>query len=221
MTEKNEPRITMAALVAMLEGDVENAIVASTPGGIEAQEARGQQDFVAGETLPIKMAWGTTKEQVEAMGIEYVDPIDDLFWYVRLPEGWKKEATDHSMHSNLLDEQGRKRARIFYKAAFYDRRADIGIVRRFSVQVRPVDGWENHNRATSWWSGVVLDGEVEIWESERLVPEPEYESSKHGDDQRKVWLAWQDQKDALADQCREWLNENYPDWEDPLAYWDC
>lgn len=42
MSEKN---ITPAAIQAAVSGNIENFIAASTPGGIEAQEAAGQQSF--------------------------------------------------------------------------------------------------------------------------------------------------------------------------------
>ena len=41
-----------AAIIALAQGDIENALIAATPGGIEAQEARGQQEFAANSTLP-------------------------------------------------------------------------------------------------------------------------------------------------------------------------
>lgn len=47
---------------------------------------------------------------------------------VELPDGWKKVGTNHDMHSDLVDETGKVRASIFYKAAFYDRRADMVVV---------------------------------------------------------------------------------------------
>ena len=115
-----------AALWAFLEGDTDNFMVAATPGGLEQQESAGQQDFVASETLPINII-GSTKEQFEQMGIVFGQPVDDLFYEVRLPEGWKKIPTDHSMWSKLVDEQGRERASIFYKAAFYDRSAFLSL----------------------------------------------------------------------------------------------
>ncbi len=59
------------------------------------------------------------------MGIEFLQEADDLFVFAILPDGWKKQATDHDMHSELIDDKGVVRARIFYKAAFYDRSASI------------------------------------------------------------------------------------------------
>ncbi len=130
---RNEKGISPAALAAFLSGDLENAMIASTPGGIERQEAAGQASFVSSETLPLQFNY-CTKEQFEAMGVVFGAPVDDLFQQARLPAGWVKVATDHSMHSELRDEKGRKRAGIFYKAAFYDRSAFISLTSRFSIE---------------------------------------------------------------------------------------
>lgn len=111
--------INIAALTALLRGETENFITAATPGGILAQEAQGQRDFVASETLPIDCP----RAELEALGFVFGEPVDDLFVVVQFPTGWQKVATEHSMWSDLFDGEGKLRASIFYKAAFYDRRA--------------------------------------------------------------------------------------------------
>lgn len=208
-----------ATLAALLKGDIENAIIAETPGGIEAQEARGQRDFVASESLPIECNY-CTHEQLGEMGIVFGDPIDDLFVAVQLPEGWKKVPTEHSMGSNLLDDRGRKRASIFYKAAFYDRSAFISLTRRFSYSVDPVCGWDDPDYKKHEWHCIVTDcGEI-IWASDKRVePEPEY-SQSDVNEERLAWLDWSDRKARLRKLGLAWLEEHYPNWEDPLAYWD-
>src|SRR6185436_8068032 len=71
----------------------------------------------------------------------------------------KKIATDHSMYTDLVDDKGRVRASIFYKAAFYDRKADISFKRRFSIRV-----------VTS-----LPEEELGRWEERTvLVPNPNY-----------------------------------------------
>ena len=67
------------------------------------------------------------------MGIKIIEDKDDLFMEVELPTGWSLKRTDHSMWSNLIDNKGRERASIFYKAAFYDRDAFINFNRRFHI----------------------------------------------------------------------------------------
>lgn len=93
---------------------------------IPQQEAKGQQDFVNSTTLPKNIRNGS-KEQLEEMGIVFGEDVDDLFVEVQLPEGWKREATDHDMWNKLVNKKGEEQAMIFYKAAFYDRDAFISI----------------------------------------------------------------------------------------------
>lgn len=207
-----------STLAALLAGDLENAIISETPSGIEAQGARGQKDFVADETLPIKCNF-CKRGELEEMGIVFGDPVDDLFVEVQLPEGWEKVPTSHSMWSELVDEKGRKRASIFYKAAFYDRDAFIGTTLRFSRSVDPVCGWGEPDYKKHEWHCVVTDcGEV-VWASDKRVePEPEY-PRPFTEEHRLAWLAWSDRKDALSKLGDGWLASHYPDWQDPSAYW--
>lgn len=88
---------------------------------IEGQEAQGQRQLVNSTQLPIQHAkdW----EILKSWGVVKGENVDDLFCTAELPPGWSKQATDHSMWNNLVDERGLKRASFFYKAAFYDRDA--------------------------------------------------------------------------------------------------
>ena len=199
----------LAALHALMNDDLESAITALTPGGIEAQERAGQVGFVASDTLPIECV-NATREQMEALGIQFGEPIDDLFVNVCLPEGWTKAGTEHSMHSDLLDEQGRNRAGIFYKATFYDRRADMHLVCRYRAHYQPVGGWDSPDSKTAPVHGVVKDQEAIIWHTEPLeLPTPDADR-----------LAFYDAQDALTVKATAWLDEQFPNWRDPLAYWD-
>jgi hypothetical protein len=164
-------------------------------GGIERQEARGQQELVKSESLPAKCR---DREALEAVGVKFGQPYPDdpLFCDVVLPAGWKKQATDHSMWSHLLDEKGRKRASIFYKAAHYDRRADMHVERRYSMSVFEDGSDSNHRRA------VVKDGETTIHDL------GEYRSRDY------------DKSREMETAATNWLNENFPDWQSASAYWD-
>lgn len=95
---------------------------------IEAQEAQGQKELAKASQLP--------NEGLAAVLAKYPAIVDRgatvgdaLFHDVTLPAGWAIKPTTHSMWSDLLDEAGTKVAAIFYKAAFYDRRADIQLER--------------------------------------------------------------------------------------------
>ena len=121
---------------------------------IERSEKRGQEELVQSQILPTKYN-GDKKEDFEKIGIKFgkVCDGDSMFQEVVLPDGWKKVATDHPMWSKLVDDQGRKRAGIFYKAAFYDRDAFMNIIPRFSTDSYKHDG-----------KNVVLDGDKELVE---------------------------------------------------------
>jgi hypothetical protein len=93
-------------------------------GYIEEQESAGQAQLVASAVLP-----KDGSSAYEALGIRVGDPVDDLFVNVTLPAGWKRQGSDHAMWSYVLDERGVQRVAVFYKAAFYDRKAHGSVVR--------------------------------------------------------------------------------------------
>lgn len=168
---------------------------------IEASEAHGQAQFVASETLPVRMS----EEDVAALksfgvGFEGGKPTpitgDPLFCRVSLPPGWGKRSTDHAMYNNLIDDKGRKRATIFYKAAFYDRDAFMNCDRRYSATTH----YSENSQAVV---PVVADSGKEIWRGEPVIEAKRYEAS---DKARKVAAAW--------------LDEHFPKWQDLTAYWD-
>lgn len=220
MTTKDDEKleITPAALEALAKGDLANAMRAMTPGGIEAQEAAGQAQFVGDSclspfrSLPIECP----REQLEKLGFQFGDSISDLFISVQFPDGWTKVPTEHSMWSDLVDDKGRVRGHIFYKAAFYDQRAHINSLKcRYSAVFMPEDRYLTEityeDRDRGKWAGMVID----------------YSQSKDG---VIIWQTgwhkfeinekqWSIEKELLAE-AHIWLRENYPNYDDPLAYWD-
>lgn len=104
------------------------------PNAIVAQEAEGQHELVNSDVLPTEIS-ADGRITLERAGVKFGElvPGDPIFQHVELPQGWKKQPTDHSMWSDLVDEKGRKRGAIFYKAAFYDRLASMSTVSRFSI----------------------------------------------------------------------------------------
>lgn len=100
-------------------------VMGGNPQAIRAQEKEGQRELANSELLPVE---GTSNEaEWAAIGVKLGKPKkgDPLFRHVILPSGWKIVPTDHDMWSKLVDDKGRVRAEIFYKAAFYDRRAFV------------------------------------------------------------------------------------------------
>jgi hypothetical protein len=93
---------------------------------ITGMESAGQQQLVNSDRLPVE---GSDDPRLLELGFTFGDPDQDdpLFRPATLPPGWKREGSDHAMHSYLLDERGIRRVNVFYKAAYYDRRADMHI----------------------------------------------------------------------------------------------
>jgi hypothetical protein len=110
------------AALSAFQKDILNALRALTPGGIEQQERDGQASLSANNRLPQEMD-DRTRGLLETRGVVFGDVVDDIFLTCTLPAGWKIVPTDHSMWSHLMDENDNRIATIFYKAAFYDRRA--------------------------------------------------------------------------------------------------
>ena len=192
---KKDLVMTPAALSALGGGDLENFMVAATPGGIEAQEARGQRDLVAAAS---QLPKDCPRADLEALGFVFGADIEDLFISVKFPKGWSLKATSHSMHSDLLDDKGRKRAGIFYKAAFYDRKAKMYRLKsRYSVDAKyPEDDGPIVYSVKDADGTVLCDlGSV--------------------DDPRK----WEEHE-VLQAKGEAWLTEHFPEWENAKAYWN-
>lgn len=99
-----------------------------TSGYITGMEAAGQRQIVASEVLPSDLS-DDGRQRLETAGAVFGEPVqgDGLFVHVTLPPGWKREGSEHAMWSYILDEHGRRRVSVFYKAAFYDRSAHASV----------------------------------------------------------------------------------------------
>lgn len=179
-------------------------VTGSSSDAIISQEAAGQQSFVNSDTLPTLMS-REDRVALETAGVVFGDVVqgDELFQYVQLPEGWKKSSTGHSMHSDLLDSKGRKRAVIFYKAASYDRRAGLHCVRRFNLGV----DYDKLDKGVA--EAIVRDGNAEVFRSSPVA----FDKSGERTSERAA------EDEACTEAC-DWLTERYPDWKNVAAYWD-
>ena len=146
-----------------------------------------------------------TREQYSKIGIEVIEEYDDLFFNVILPKGWRIEETTHSMWNNVFDEKGRKRMEFFCKKSFYDRDAFTNFERRYSYSKVPFDEYKTNasyeERRDKEWHGVIYDSNTEIFRTEPMLMEDVSE-------------------DTIKNICIEYLNKNYPLWEEINAYWN-
>lgn len=189
----------VAAMKALGAGDFGNVI--------ENMEAAGQCELVVSDVLPIEM--GAFRDSsvaartfYEKLGFVFGEPVegDPLFIHAKLPPGWKKRHTNHAMWSDIIDEKGRKRVGVFYKAAFYDRKAHMCIEPRYTMRDLSwsADGM-TRTEAHGW---VVIDtatgAEVmrsDLPKDEKAYPDPNYCA------------------------CADWLEKLTPSSNDP-SHWD-
>lgn len=175
------------------------------PGGIEAQERAGQAMTNLQQTLPVHMI-NCTRADFEALGFVFGEALDDLFVKVTFPAGWRKQATTHAMHSDLLDNKARRRGGIFYKAAFYDRRADVNLRRRYTLERYAEcdqEGQAVADRHSEYLLTSIVDHDGTVVHTIGVRGSRDFELS----DAHKVM--------ALT-----WLTEHLPAWASPAAYWD-
>ena len=225
--------MTPAKLSALLPGDLENFIAASTPGGIEAQEKRGQQLLCKSQRLP--KIWQDREcnsiEELKKLGFQFLETGDDIFVDCIFPEGWKLEPTDHDMWSDLIDPKGRKRADIFYKAAFYDRSSHGGLNNAITYQDRANPEnlesiYSDKNIKSEYYNKYKnIDKNSEdtltlayvIYLQKKPVWTKLYLYSKKAFD-------WKDAENyagyKAGKEAENWLIKNYPEWKNPIMYWD-
>lgn len=225
--------LLMEAMLRTMSGEAipEGSNLASE--AIYASEARGQQEMIRSESLPSRNL-RCTDADLEAMGIELGPPFDEdpLFRPALIPDGWTRDGTAHNMWSEILDERGRKRLRVFYKAAFHDRAAHVSAETRFASSTAsvlhrydPNDHPDDFSARPGEDDCVVLDygkGEPPAVRFRAVVSSrPDTPPTCDDTPEREgAWQAyWKSQSEART-AADEWLDEHYPDWKSPAAYWD-
>lgn len=176
------------------------------------QELESQRVLVISELLPKQIEPEGAKTFLEKLGLKFKEDIDDLFQKVDLPPGWKKVATKHPWLSMLVDQHGREIARIFFKSNYYDRVAALIVQPRYGV-------WEGESENVQHSpdqaiSATVMDGGSVLGTGEILfmtLPKP---SSIDRVERMRTWL-------QAKEEAYSWLEENFPEWHNPFAYWDC
>lgn len=196
---------------------------------VERQEAQGQRDLVESTQLPVKGSPGHGRdpgcdEAWAAAGIKF-GPVNpkEIFRDAEIPAGWKVRPTSHPMWSDLVDGRGRPRAKIFYKAAFYDRSAHMDVLPRFAVR-KNLDHYDDEDYSATMCRTPlrfdVLDGGAVRWSTRTVYIPPR----PKGED-RSALSAWYQEEDrvlkGLQAEAEAWLTENgYPSWRSAAMYWD-
>lgn len=176
-----------------------------------------QVNFTKSNTVPVQCLtreeWALEKAGVIFGAVVFEYPS---LRYVQLPQGWKIVETDKPDGFDMLDNKGRKRAFITFRdyqhfdswyGVWYRRYANLSIKQRFSP------GADTTQIKQGIIGVSVYDQGEEIFTSNLINDErlAQYESVSE-----KVFYGWEFGMDAA----RAWLDEQYPNWKDPSAYWD-
>lgn len=131
-----------------------------------------------------------------------------LLQRVRLPSGWSLKVSGNC-EKRLYDAQGRTRAKMFHKGAFWDTRADMRACGRFHI-ICEAYGAEPRLVFT------VRDGDED---GPIVFTSSPYQ--RHSSEERAQFLEEDEAESKRAlDECEHWLDANYPNWRDRSAYWD-
>ena len=181
----------------------------SVPSKIFFEGVTQDMDYDKRREITTQNIEAYTKAEYEKMGIEVIDEADDLFWNVKLPEGWKIKPTSHSMWNELRDAKNRIRFKFFYKAAFYDRDAFSNFQTRFQLEVTHIaDPEADYNVwKASDYQGTIKDGDIIICQTRCVPPTGDYEK----DDKLT---------DELWEELHTFMKEHWPEYKDVHAYWD-
>jgi hypothetical protein len=178
---------------------------------IESQEAKGQKEFCQESLMPkTNNSYGIQDDlltQYKKLGIEIIGDHNELFYKVKLPKGWKRIPTEHSMWNKLIDEHSRERGLIFYKAAFYDENSHFSITNRFTIKMNSSyyeHKTDHFNDDMDYWYEV-LDGDKVVWATQKIF----------------VKYTLKDLTESrLKEQALQWCATHKIILNDPYANWD-
>lgn len=164
------------------------------PKAIAVQERRGQQVLVNSSAFPRECP----RASLEAWGFVFGAPIDDLFVEVQLPEGWTREGAAHSLWTFIRDPEGRRRVDVFYKAAFYERKARATLQPRYRVE-------------SNYYDAPDPPSEIRVWADDAGTPLFELMGQlSPAEDSRAEFH-------AMEAQVRDWLDEHREGWDGDVA----
>lgn len=177
--------------------------------------AIGRGDYVSEKRI-IKFAktMNPSKEAFESVGFEFSDSDDPNTFEVKLPDGWRASKCigwDVRHYHNIYDEKNRRRVWYLYGVSpFGGSYGHSKLLCRYNVQDKFVDEreceyYDDADMMVTYISDRALSGGDDcLCEIGKFkFDEDDLESSK----------------DLFLKACA-FLDENYPDWQNPLAYWD-
>lgn len=181
----------LQAMIGMSASQIVEGIERAAVSEVESETTELPTD-ISKEGVAILKGWG-----VKFIGPK---PDDDVFQLVNLPKGWTfKRHGDNGYHFALRDQNGRTRGSMFYKAAFYDRSANMYVCRRLQAcSEYGEDGTDQEGKKF----GAIKDSNGKILWRGTVVARDLLE------------------KDPAREEAEKVLKEAYPNSDDFNALWD-
>lgn len=139
------------------------------------------------------------------MGLEFGPFCDgDLFRDAKLPDGWCEKSDSKEHWFIILDDKSRARARVFKfkNQSFMYPECRYSISREVKDEYVIFYVWDNNYG---------LDKSKVIFEKQMPLPD----KKEHEKSYKQKLENYTNNK-----YCEEWLNKNFPKWNDYCAYWD-
>jgi hypothetical protein len=197
-----------------------------TAEGIPLLERMAQREIAQGGVLFLDRAMKPGIVAVlERLGFQFPPETGDLDPILRPvvgPPGWTLRPKESAYWTDLLDPKGHVRGHIFYKGAYYDRRAQFYPLTRYWIETEFASA-SGHPEITA----AKARGEtVDLFGSHAHLP---YQRFMVCDRENPLpihqgpWLSWNESvgpgNSSPSPGIRSWLDSRYPDHADPLAYW--
>ncbi|EKE30346.1 MAG: hypothetical protein ACD_2C00003G0002 [uncultured bacterium (gcode 4)] len=183
------------------------------------------------ETLEAKTYWipNMWKWQIpyfEKLGFKILETDKNMYEFhtVTLPENWKmSERHPETGSRHILDEQGRRRVYISDAVRFSE--PTTRLLKRYDIRYQKLDdenmicfvydtsGGDESDKVEDFVKIYELRYPLSRWRQKYTNAEEKAEFDK---DYRKYITAVQKYEKL----CRKFLEENYPAYNDPTAYWD-
>ena len=157
-----------------------------------------------------------TRQLYEQMGIRIMSNLDKLFYSVELPEGWKIKETNSPLWNVVLDEKNRERIAVYCsKNQYTGTKTYSELVCRYSYLVCPFDDYKSDisqdERNVMAWYLYFTDCGEKIMKLQTMTAGLGCEFNLGESHLIPT---------TLNELGTDFLDKNYPDWRNPLTYWD-
>lgn len=153
----------------------------------------------------------STQRSLERMGARWTAEVDAVLRKWTFPPGWTLR---ESVPENyvLCDPIGHERGRLHYRCSGGERDASLELLTRFHLT------WERGPRDAE---GLLLDSghAVRQYVLDRLTQRRFWIGPWETAEQHRAWYM-RDQFNGPALEAERLLEEQYPDWREPSAYWE-